>query len=136
MAGQRDDRRPLGRGVGPETPRHLPAVHDGHAEVEHDDIETKLGGPLQRLFAVGGGGRPPAAMGEELGVDLEVVVDVVDEQDQRRVASRPVHGHVPDIITALRIHLPAERIEGPVRSHVFGDVHEGQGRLDGNGAVG
>ena len=35
----------------------------------------------------------------------------------------------------LGIDLPAERIEGAVGAHAFGDVNECQRRLDGNGPV-
>ena len=83
MAGQGDDRNRLRGGVALEAARHLPAIHPGQAEVEHDQIGHESTSLRQSVESGLRDRGPHAVVREELRVDVKVVLDVVDQEDQR-----------------------------------------------------
>ena len=63
----------------------LDAVHPGHHDVEQHEIRPKLADLLQRFDAVAGGDDLVALAFEPHLQDLDIVGDIVDDEDQRRI---------------------------------------------------
>src|SRR5712691_3972294 len=91
VARQRDHRdavRPL---IGLEPSGRLPPVHHREREVHDDDVRTVGEGLVERLLPVRRLDHPETREGEELGVHLAVVLEVVHHKDERPLD----HGLLP-----------------------------------------
>jgi len=86
VPGQRDHGNGLGPIVRLQAARRLPAVDARQREVHHDEVRQERERLLERLVAVVGLLYAQPGEGEELGVHLPIVREVVDEEDHRRLS--------------------------------------------------
>jgi hypothetical protein len=60
---------------------HLPAVHDRHHQVEHDEVGTGGGHQGEGLVGIAGDLHVVVTVAEDVGDEVAAVLFVVDHQD-------------------------------------------------------
>ena len=77
------------RGIGLQPLAGIVAVHHRHLDIHQDQVRLELAGDPDRLFAVVGGFRPEAEVGELPGEQVAIGTAVVRDEDGSTLGHRP-----------------------------------------------